>query len=128
MSDWLALGAIVVPLVAKVATDIASYFTQRHDSALARITGFAGREAATIGNTIATLPSTSDAAMVERNLIASATSSILTEMGASAKTVDADSAKIAGIVTGELNKIRAPAAVALTAPVATVPPIAIITS
>lgn len=116
MADWLAIAAIVVPLIAKVATDVASYLTQRHDSGLARIAGFAGREAATISNTIATLPAGADARTVEANLVASATASILTEMGNSASTVGADSAKISGIVTGELNKIRAPIAVAAAGP------------
>jgi len=67
----------------------------------------AGRQAATIARTLAESPSGVTAKQIESKLITDSTAAIMTRMGESASTVGADSAKIAGIVQGELDKLAA---------------------
>lgn len=112
-TDWIALLGIALPLCAKVAVDVAAYLAANRHAALANIVGMAGREAATIGRTLASLPPNSTAKDAERAMITVSTTAILNEMGGSAATVGADSDKIAGIVQHELDKL-------LTAPIAVV--------
>lgn len=112
-TDWIALLGIALPLCAKVAVDVAVYLAANRHAALANIVGMAGREAATIGRTLASLPANSTAKDTERALIAASTEAVMTRMGDSASTVGADSLKVSGIIQGELDKL-------LTAPIAVV--------
>lgn len=111
-SEWIALATIAAPLIAKVSSDIHANAVANHNLALARITGMAGREAATIARTLSALPAGTDPKAVERALVANSASLILTEMGSSSASIGADSTKVSGILQGEIDKVVAPAVVA----------------
>lgn len=112
VSEWIAVATIAAPLFAKAFSDWNANAVANHNLALARITGMAGREAATIGRTLSSLQPGADAQSVETALIQSSVASILTEMGSSSATVGADSTKVAAILQGEINKVVSPAAIA----------------
>lgn len=105
LADWLAVAGVALPIAAKCLTGIAADLSARHNDALARITGMAGRQAAVIGRTIQELPPGTDAATVERDAIKASAQDILQEMGQSAQATGATADKIATIVQGELAKL-----------------------
>jgi len=116
ITDWLAVAAIALPLIAKAFSDWQANAVANHNAALARIVGMAGREAATIARSLATLPPGADAKAVENRLISASATSILTEMGSSSATVGADAGKLAAIVQGELDRVVAAPAVLAVIP------------
>jgi hypothetical protein len=121
--EWIAWAGVVLPLIAKVFLDLSAQAEQRKHNALSRIAGMASRGAADVARTLQQLPPGTDKAAVEQRLLSTLTSTLQTEMAASAKTVGADPVRIGNIVTGEFNKIavtNTPAPV-VTAPVAAPP-------
>lgn len=118
--DWIAVATIALPLMAKAFSDWNANAAANHNLALARITGMAGRQAATIARALASMPPNVDPKAAEEVLLTSAVQSIMTEMGSSSATVGADSAKLATLLQGEINKLLAPAMI-VAAPVKTIP-------
>jgi len=123
-ADWIALFGIALPLAAKVAVDVAAYLNARKHNALANIVGMAGRQAATIARTLAALPPNVEPRAAEQALLTTSAASIMTEMGASTTTVGADSAKVATLLQGELDKFIAPNATAVVPLTYATPPAA----
>jgi hypothetical protein len=115
VSDWVAVAAVALPLFIKALSDWQANAVANHNAALARIIGMAGREAATIARTLGSVQPGATASDIERSMVQASTQAILNEMGTSANTVgaDKDTGKIQSIVQGEVNKIVAPAAVAV---------------
>lgn len=111
--DWLALAAIAAPLICKAMSDWNANAVANHNLRLARITGMAGREAATIARALAGLPPNASAKDAEQALLSSSVESIMTEMGSSSTAIGADSTKVATILQGELDKFIAPNATAV---------------
>lgn len=106
-SDKIMLGAMALSLAASALTRLAAYMRERHDSALARLVGFAGRVAAEGSATLRTLPPGADAAAVEQSLIAAGVKEGRTEFGPSLAIVGGDDAKLATMIQRELAKLPA---------------------
>lgn len=120
VDDWIAVGAIALPLLGKMLDDMRTSAMIRHNAALDRIVGMAAREAAGIGRVLATVTPGANPASVERSMINASVATINDEMAASAALVGADDNRLRGIVLGEVNKLLAPV---VSAPVVSaVPP------
>lgn len=117
VADYIAIATIAAPLVVKVLNDWSANAAAKHNMALSRIVGMAGREAATIARTLAQMPAGADPKALEAALLQNSATAILTEMGASSATAGADAGRLINILQGELNKVIAPAAVVTNAAV-----------
>lgn len=104
-ADWIAVAAVVLPIAGKGFSDIQANAIANHNAMIARITGMAGREAATIARTLATAPAGVSGKDLEKSLITNSANYILGEMSASVAKVGATDNKVQTIVQGELNKI-----------------------
>jgi hypothetical protein len=104
-TDWIAIATIALPLIAKVLSDISTNREVAHNAALARITGMAAREAATIARDLAALPAGVEPEAAERVMISDAAKRVQSEMLKSGSVTGADAAKLGTIVQGELNKL-----------------------
>lgn len=104
-ADWIAVASIALPLIAKTMTDVAAYLETRRHNALARIVGMAGREAAEIARTLATLPPNKPGAQIESALITDAAGRVLNEMARSAQLTDATTTKVASIIQQEVSRL-----------------------
>jgi hypothetical protein len=113
-ADYIALLGIALPLAAKVAVDLAAFLEARKHTALARIVGMAGRQAATAARTLSNLPPGIDSKGVESALVANARAAILSEMDSSVGIAKASDAQVTKIVQGELDKL-------VVAPIAVLP-------
>lgn len=112
VADWIAIATIALPLIAKAFSDWSANAAAKHNLALARITDMAGRQAATIARSLASLPAGTNATEAERVLISDASRAMLGEMEDSAGITGANATKLGDILQGELNKllVQAPAA------------------
>jgi hypothetical protein len=110
-ADYIAIATIALPLCAKAFSDWQANAVANHNAFLARITGMASREAATIARTLTEATPGEDPKKLERDLIAGSAANILTEMGTAGAQVNANADKVAGIVQGELDKLVAPAVI-----------------
>lgn len=109
--DLIAIVTIAAPLIAKALSDWSANASAKHNDALARITGMASREAATIARTLLSMPADTDPRSLERRLLSNSSAQILQEMQDSSKITGADATRIQTILQGELDKIIAPAKV-----------------
>jgi two-component sensor histidine kinase len=107
-TDWIAVVSIVAPLVARWVEQRSVAVEQKKSLALNRIVGMAGREAATIANTLSTMEPAEVRGKLQNDLVDASTGLILKAMGDSAARLNADTAQISGIVSGELAKLTAP--------------------
>lgn len=105
-TDWIAVASVALPLIVKAFSDWQANAVANHNAALARITGMASREAATIESVLQNAGPNVNFAQLKASLVANAADSIFAEMGTSTDTVGADAAKLFAIVLGELNKIQ----------------------
>jgi hypothetical protein len=110
-TDWIAVLTIAAPIAVKAFSDWEANAIANHNAALARIVGMAGREAATIARTLASAP-VGDPKALESSLISNSAVTIMQAMGASTVTIGADSDKVAGIIQGEVDKLRTPTPIA----------------
>jgi RNA polymerase-interacting CarD/CdnL/TRCF family regulator len=109
--DVLAIVTIAGPLIAKALSDRSANASARHNNGLARITGMASREAATIARTLLASAANVDPPTLERALLNNAANAIFQEMRDSSALTGAAAPRIRGILQGEVDKIIAPAKV-----------------
>lgn len=107
--EWLGIGMVAAPLIAKAFSDWNANAVANHNSALARITGMASRSAAEIALTLASLPPGANPLQAKTALIANARAAIATEMADSLKVIKAGDGQVSTILSGEVAKVLVPA-------------------
>jgi hypothetical protein len=103
--DWITVASFGLLIFGKLATDVADYATKRHDSAVGRIAGMAGREAASIARVIEALPATPGVTATEHDLVTLAGARVLGQMTRSAGITGASADVVQTIVQSELDKL-----------------------
>ena len=112
LADQIFLIIIAASLLASALTRWATYLQDHHDSSMARIVGFGGRIAAEISAVLRDLPPGADVAVVRQSLIAAGVAEARGEFAPEIKVVGGTDAKIAGIISREVDKVVGGAPVA----------------
>jgi len=113
-SDYIVLLTIALPLVGKLAIDVAAYFAERKRTALANIFGMVGRQAASAARALSTLPPGANFKEAESIVLANARAAVVAEMDRAMPIASVTPNQVAKLVQGELDKL-------VVAPIAIVP-------
>ena len=103
--DKIMLTALFLTVFSSMLERSLTYLRLRHDSALARLVGLASRLAAEAGSVLRSLPPQADAAALKQALIARGVDEAKREFAASIGVVGASDAKLAQIISREIDKV-----------------------
>ena len=119
-ADKMLLAVMALSLFGSALTRAAAYMRERHDSALARVIGFAGRVAGEASVALRNAPAGTDPGIVTESAIAAGVKEAKREFGPSLSIIGGDDEKLLAMIRRELGKLQAgqaavPAALAAVA-------------
>jgi hypothetical protein len=103
--DVAICAAVALPMLGNWLTQISATANQKGHTALARVTGMASQEAASIARALSNLPANASPELVEMNLINASVDTIVSTIRPAVLAIGGNPQTVQKILQGELDKL-----------------------